>query len=69
LSWKTAVTVFFLSAGLIALVMGAMAVGVIFQNRCLRGSCGGPEVLDPNGEPLTCATCPNREKAREGRDD
>jgi hypothetical protein len=69
LSWKTAVTVFFLSAGLIALVMGAMAVGVIFQNRCLRGSCGGPEVLDPNGEPLTCATCPNREKASEGRDD
>jgi hypothetical protein len=63
------VTLFFLSAGLIALVMGAMAVGVLFQNRCLRGSCGGPEVLDPNGEPLTCATCPNRKKTSEGRDD
>jgi hypothetical protein len=51
-----------ITAGLIALIMLAMAVGVVFKNRCLRGSCGGPEVLDSNGDPLSCATCPNRKK-------
>ena len=29
------------AAALIALVMLAMAVGVIFSNRALQGSCGG----------------------------
>ena len=47
-----------------AFVMLIMAVGVIFRRPCLRGSCGGPEVLAPDGEPLTCATCPNRKKRR-----
>jgi hypothetical protein len=51
-----------ITAALIALIMLAMAVGVVFKNRCLRGSCGGPEILDPNGDPLSCATCPNRNK-------
>ena len=40
--------------------MTAMAVGLIFGGRCLRGSCGGPDVLGPNGESLSCATCPHR---------
>ena len=59
-----------------ALIMLAMAVGVIFSDRCLHGSCGGPDVKGPDGESLTCATCPNREAtddsllsiARAGRD-
>jgi hypothetical protein len=55
-----------ITAALIALIMLAMAVGVVFKNRCLRGSCGGPEVLDPNGDPLSCATCPNRDKTAGG---
>ena len=55
-------TLILITAALIGLIMVAMAVGVVFKNRCLRGSCGGPEVLDPNGDPLTCATCPNRKK-------
>jgi len=42
---------------LIAVVMAGMAVGVIFSNRALRGSCGGPAVLDPDGEPITCGNC------------
>ena len=42
-------------------------VGVILRRPCLRGSCGGPEVLGPDGEPLTCATCPNRKKRGESR--
>ncbi|MEM6455185.1 MAG: hypothetical protein AAF772_08840 [Acidobacteriota bacterium] len=43
-----------------AVAMLIMSVGVIFSNRCLRGSCGGSAVLDASGDPLTCATCPNR---------
>jgi hypothetical protein len=49
-----------LSALVIGLAMLGMSVGVLLSNRCLRGSCGGPDVLGPNGESLTCATCPNR---------
>lgn len=41
----------------IALIMAAMAVGVILGNRTLRGSCGGPPVLGPDGDPLTCPDC------------
>ena len=44
----------------VALSMLAMAVGVIFSNRCLRGSCGGAEALGPDGDPLSCDTCPRR---------
>ena len=53
-----------LTVVVIGLAMLAMAVGAIFSNRCLRGSCGGPEILGPDGEPLTCDTCPLREKAK-----
>jgi hypothetical protein len=49
-----------LTIGVIALAMLAMAVGAIFSNRCLRGSCGGPDVLGPGGESLACETCPLR---------
>lgn len=59
-------TVVFLTISIFAIVMSVMAVGVIFSNRCLRGSCGGPEVLGPNGESLSCETCPIR-KEREAR--
>ena len=38
-------TLVLLTIGLMALVMTGMAVGVMFSNKCLRGSCGGPEVL------------------------
>ncbi|HLT40055.1 MAG TPA: hypothetical protein VK034_27430 [Enhygromyxa sp.] len=33
--------VFLLTVGIIAALMGGMAVGVIFSNKPLRGSCGG----------------------------
>ncbi len=51
-----------LTLAIFAIVMVAMAIGVIMRRPCLRGSCGGPEVLMPDGEPLSCATCPNRKK-------
>ena len=46
--------------------MAMMAVGVVFSGRCLRGSCGGAITYGPDGEPLTCATCPNKDKHRTG---
>ena len=50
-----------ITALFIGTAMAIMAVGVIFGNRCLRGSCGGPDVIGPDGESLACATCPHRE--------
>jgi hypothetical protein len=44
----------------VGLVMLAMSVGVLLSGRCLRGSCGGAELLGPDGDALTCAACPNR---------
>ncbi|NKB88345.1 MAG: hypothetical protein GKS06_09005 [Acidobacteria bacterium] len=44
-------------AGVFAIIMLVMAVGVIFSNRPLRGSCGGPAVLDDAGNPMTCPDC------------
>jgi len=55
---------FLLSLGLIASVMLAMSVGVALSGRCLRGSCGGPGAVGPDGEPLACASCPNRDPQR-----
>ena len=43
-----------------AVVMLAMAVGVIMKRPCLRGSCSGPEVLDSEGDPVSCEACPRR---------
>jgi hypothetical protein len=43
-----------------AAAIGAMALGSRLTGRCLRGSCGGPEVRGADGEPLACASCPNR---------
>lgn len=48
---------FLLVAGAFGLIMLAMAVGVIFSASPLRGSCGGPAVLDPDGNPMTCPDC------------
>lgn len=50
----------------IGLVMLAMSVGVMLSGRCLRGSCGGPDLVGPDGRSLTCATCPNRDAEATG---
>ena len=54
-------TLVLLSAVVMGVTMLLMAVGVLLSNRCLRGSCGGPEVLGPDGTPLSCEGCPQRE--------
>ncbi len=43
-----------------ALVVLIMSIGVIFSGRCIRGSCGGEEIIGPDGELLNCDTCPVR---------
>ncbi len=55
--------VFLLALCAIGVAIAAMAIGVMFKRPCLRGSCGGPAVLGPGGEKLSCATCPNRRRA------
>ena len=60
-------TLALLTIGAIALVVLAMSVGVLFSGRCLRGSCGGAEILGPDGESLACATCPHRKIAERRR--
>jgi hypothetical protein len=54
--------VFALALALMALGVAAMAIGVIFRRPCLRGSCGGPAVVGPDGEKLSCDGCPNRKQ-------
>lgn len=54
-----------LTAAIFALVMLAMAIGTLVSGRCLRGSCGGPEVLGPDGEPLACDACPMRAQPKQ----
>jgi len=39
-----------------------MAIGQRFTGRCLRGSCGGPKAVGPDGKPITCVGCPNADK-------
>jgi hypothetical protein len=51
-----------LTIAAIAITMFAMAIGVVMKRPCLRGSCGGPDVLTSDGDPLSCETCPNRNK-------
>jgi hypothetical protein len=53
-------TIFFLSVLVVGLAMLIMAVGVIFSNRCLRGSCGGEKIFDSEGKELVCDACPHR---------
>ncbi len=55
-------TTLLLTLAIFAFIMLAMAIGVIMRRPCLRGSCGGPEVLTADGESLTCAACPNRKR-------
>ena len=49
-----------------AFVILIMSIGVIFSGRCIRGSCGGEEIVGPDGELLNCDACPVR-KEREAR--
>ena len=62
MSFSTLGVVFLLALVLIGAAVAAMAIGVMFKRPCLRGSCGGPAVIGPDGEKLSCSDCPNRNK-------
>lgn len=46
------------------LAVAGMALGVMFRRPCLRGSCGGPERLGPDGRSISCEACPNRRQGQ-----
>jgi hypothetical protein len=54
--------VFLAVAVLLGIGVAAMAIGTLLSGKCLRGSCGGPEAVGPDGESLSCAACPNRKR-------
>jgi hypothetical protein len=50
------------AVAIVGLAVLGMALGVMTTGRCLRGSCGGPEVRLADGRSLSCAECPNRKR-------
>lgn len=52
--------VMFIAFLFFAAVAAAMAIGLIFRGKCIRGSCGGEAILGPGGELLNCDACPVR---------
>ena len=48
--------------GLFAVALAAMGIGQRLTGRCLRGSCGGPKAVGPDGKPISCVGCPNADK-------
>ena len=56
-------TTFLLTLAVIGIAVGIMSIGLLSKNRCLRGSCGGSEVLDSQGESLRCGACPRKDDA------
>ena len=60
---ETLLAVFAVTLALFGIAVGAMALGSKATGRCLRGSCGGPAVVGPDGKEIEgCASCPNRDK-------
>ena len=52
-------TTFLIAAAVFAVALAAMAVGVIFSNRRIKGSCGGlNNFRDSQGNPI-CEACTN----------
>ena len=54
------VPVLLIVIAVIGIALASMSVGVMFKRPCLRGSCGGAAVRGPDGESMSCASCPNR---------
>ena len=51
-----------ITTGVFGIVVLMMAVGAIFSGKCIKGSCGGEEIRDNDGELLNCETCPVRQR-------
>lgn len=50
-------TTILLALGIFALAFAGMAVGVIFSNRCIKGSCGGLSNLEGAESCSACGAC------------
>jgi hypothetical protein len=50
------------TVAIVGIAVLGMALGVMTTGRCLRGSCGGPEVRLADGRSVSCADCPNRKR-------
>ena len=46
----------------VALAMAALSLGLIMRGKCIRGTCGGETVIGPDGKPIQCETCPNKDE-------
>ncbi|QDU56088.1 FAD:protein FMN transferase [Aeoliella mucimassa] len=56
---STMLTYFLITLGVFGIAVIAMAVGVIFSNRCVKGTCGGlANMQDGNGK-TACELCSN----------
>lgn len=60
------ITIILLSITIFGLAMAIMGVGLIFSGRCLRGTCGGEGAIGPDGKPMACEDCPNKEEENAG---
>jgi hypothetical protein len=49
--------VILLTIAIVAISMFALSIGLIFSNRCIRGSCGGPNAIGPDGQPISACAC------------
>jgi len=64
MNWVALLPVLVAVLVLIGLAVGAMVVLQRLSGRCLQGgTCGTRGVRGPNGEDLSCASCPNRNQA------
>jgi len=63
MDFATVAIVFLIVLVLVGGAVGAMAFGQRLSGHCMRGSCGGPGVVGPDGERLSCHNCPNRKSA------
>ncbi|GMW00793.1 MAG: hypothetical protein AMXMBFR84_19300 [Candidatus Hydrogenedentota bacterium] len=54
--------IFLVTLTFVAIAMMALAVGYLVRGRCIRGTCSTEGVIGPDGELLTCDTCPRRKE-------
>jgi hypothetical protein len=66
--WPTILTIVGIAVIFFALAMLGLGIGVIFNRKALRGSCGGSgkHRMDPNGKELRCDACPNSDDPNAG---
>lgn len=57
MNWLTLIILIAIVAGVFGLVIAGMAVGVIFSNRQIKGSCGGLSTMRGGDGSSPCMAC------------